>query len=273
MPTTTSFNIVSALRSINNPKAQAAENNFLNNGGIIKMVNSNQCNYVSGGHPVNSIETNGTIYIGTTAIDNYAAKMQISPLWAARDLAIHELGHAVFQQRDYETNPGDAAPLADKVSWCLTREAEASAFSFEVAVENHASGGNLHVPGTDSIPDLYASMLAAVGTLDPRSSQFELKAIAYAKQVFSNDPKYVAFCSNPQNWKLPAYIPPTPPNDGGGGGGGAGGGSGGGSGYVPEPGGYWQEVPDKQSTDGMSPPPSTSIVHAEIIGSAPPLHT
>lgn len=188
------------------------------------------------------------IYIGTQSIDNYAKKMDIPPVWAARDLAIHELGHVAYQQRDYESNPGDNAPMSAKIDWCLNREAEATFFSFTVAMENHAQGGNLHVPGTDSLPDLYNAMLSALVGIDTRSSLYEKMGIDFAKDIFAHDNKYITYCSDPNNWKKPAYVTPTEPAESGGGGGGGGfGGSV--AGYTPEPGGYWREVPPKNPSD------------------------
>lgn len=67
------------------------------------------------------------------------------------------------------------------MDWCLNREAEATFFSFAVAVEDHAQGGNLFVPGTEAVPDLYNAMLAATAGANPLSFDYEKKGIAFAK--------------------------------------------------------------------------------------------
>ena len=259
MPVSTNFDIDYTLRSFHSPKADPAISNFFNHGGTIVMKPDNKSFYISGGH-VNGLEKNGTIYIGTQSVDNYAKKMDIPLTWAAKDLAIHELGHVVYQQRDYENNPGDNAPLAAKVDWCLTREAEATFFSFSIAKEDHARGGKLHVPGTDAQPDLYNLMLSATAGVDERSVMFEKKGIEFAKDLFSHDAKYVQFCSDPKNWKAPAYVAPVDTSGpdwgthpGGSSGGGASGGTGGA--YTPMPGGYWQKVPEHHPSDSVAPLP------------------
>lgn len=200
MPVDVTFPIEYTLRNIHTPKADAAINNFLNNGGQITMKPDNKSFYVSGGH-ANGLEKNGTIYIGTQSVENYAKKMDISLVWAARDLAIHELGHATYQQRGYESNPGDNAPLAAKVDWCLTREAEATFFSFTVAKENHAQGGNLHVPGTDAVPDLYNMMLSATNGIDPRSVMYEKKGSSSRKIYSCTTANMSRFAATPKTGK------------------------------------------------------------------------
>ncbi|MQA40655.1 hypothetical protein [Rugamonas aquatica] len=256
MTTGVTFPIEYTLKNIHTPKADQYISNFFANNGRIMMTPDNKSFYKSDGH-VNGLEKNGTIYIGTQSVDNYAKKMEIPPTWAARDLAIHELGHVAYQQRDYEQNPGDSAPMSAKVDWCMTREAEATFFSFTVAMENHAQGGNLHVPGTDAVPDLYNAMLSALAGTDARSSLYEKKGIDFAKDIFAHDSKYVAYCSDPNNWKKPAYVTPTDTSgsDGGNGGGGGGGGGGGTGGYTPQPGGYWREVPPDNPSDSVAPVP------------------
>ncbi|MBV6323643.1 hypothetical protein [Duganella violaceipulchra] len=268
--TSISFPIETTLRNIQTPTITPVINNYFNNGGKIVMMESSVAQYTSGGHLNNNgLEKNGTIVIGTFAIDAYAKTMNISPLWAARDLTVHELGHAYYQQRDYITNPGDNAPIAAKVEWCMTREAEATFFSFTVAVENHAQGGNLRVPGTDSQPDLYSAMLSAIGGIDPRSSQYEIQGIAFAKNIFKNDTKYVSYCSNPDNWKRPSYLPPEDFVDDGGHGGGFGGAWNALGVYVPEriPGGYWQTPPPLPS-DATGPHTEVTPLDIALVGIA-----
>ncbi|MFC7651259.1 hypothetical protein ACFQT4_03080 [Pseudoduganella danionis] len=127
MTTNVTFPIEFTLKNFHTPKADSYVSNFFANNGHIVMAPDNRSFYKSAGH-VNGLEKNGTIYIGTQSIDNYAKKMDIPPVWAARDLAIHELGHVAYQQRDYESNPGDNAPMSAKIDWCLNREAEATFF-------------------------------------------------------------------------------------------------------------------------------------------------
>jgi hypothetical protein len=261
MPTSLTFPIESTVKNFHSPNADPVITNFFNNHGQIKMTPDNKSFYVSGGHAgSNGLEQTGTIYVGTQSVDNYAKRMDISPMWAARDLAIHELGHVKYQQHDYEINPGDNAPLSAKVDWCLTREAEATFFSFTVAKDVHDRGQSaLHVPGTDAVPDLYNLMLSATTGIDPRSVMYEKKGIEFAKDLFSHDQKYVSFCSDPKNWKAPAYVAPVDnsgpdwgSHPGGSSGGGAHGGTGG---YTPMPGGYWQKVPPANPSDSVAPLP------------------
>lgn len=179
MPVSINFPIKTTLMNVNTPTANVWVKNFLGtpgNEGKIIMVHDNKSLYQSGGHVnSNGIEKNGTIFIGTEAVDNYAKKMDISLVWAARAIAIHELGHVAYQQSDYMQQPGDNAPMPLKVDWCLSREAKAAFFSFKIAVEAKAKGGNLYVPGTEAVPDLYNAMLAATAGIDMRSDQFEKK--------------------------------------------------------------------------------------------------
>ena len=260
MPTSVQYPIEPTVKSFHSPNLDPVISSFFAHGGHIVMVPDNKSFYKSDGH-VNGLEKNGIIYIGTASVDNYAKKMDIPQPWAVKDIAVHELGHVVYQQRDYQNNPGDNAPLAAKVDWCLTREAEATFFSFTIAKEVKAQGGTLHVVGTDSVPDLYNKMLSATAGIDPRSVMFEKKGIEFAKDFYSHDAKYVQYCSDPKNWKAPAYVAPvdnTDPDWGhGGGGGGGGAGHGVGGAYTPQPGGYWQNVPPAKPhpSDSVAPIP------------------
>ncbi len=242
------YDIQNLLQSVNTPIADAQETRFFGNGGSIMMVESTGANYVKGA-VVNGIVQPGTIFIGTYAVDRYAAAAELSPIQAAKAMAIHEMGHARYQQSIYQAQPGDSAPMDAKVAWCMLREGTASFYAFTVAKE---MGWHV-VAGTSKTPNLYDTIEAALGSIDPRSSVYEQVGIAAAKAAFAADPQYVAYCSNPSNWNKPSYIPPSPPST-------SPGGPGTGSvinsvyDYPPEPGGYWQPVPTHPS-DVVLPDP------------------
>ena len=152
-------------------------------------------------------------------------------------------------------------------NYCYTREGEAAAFDFIVAMEDHQAGGSLQVAGVASNPNLYFDMLATYSALsattDPRSNAFQAGMINYATTQFASDPKYQTACkawaADPSkaalylppddyatsggdgsadggNYDTPPDDTPTPPADGGDNGGGdtgggdTGGGGGGGGG-------------------------------------------
>jgi hypothetical protein len=206
----------------------------------------------------------GVIYVGTKAVDALAQTAGITPVQAAQAIAIHELGHAYYQQRSYMTAPGDGASIDAKAEWCMQREGMASFYAFKVAQES----GTHFVARTTALPNLYDSMLQALNGIDPRSSMYEIAGIAAATQKFREDPKYVAFCKKPSNWNAPAYVTGDSGSDGGGW---TGGGSGaGGFGYVPEPGGYWQ-IPEN-SSNSVALPGDAELEHL-FAANMMPLHT
>jgi hypothetical protein len=153
----------------------------------------------------------GVIYVGAKAVDALAQIAGITPVQAAQAIAIHELGHAYYQQRAYMIAPGDGASIDAKAEWCMQREGMASFYAFKVAQES----GTHFVAGTTALPNLYDSMLQALNGIDPRSSMYEIAGIAAATQKFREDPKYVAFCKNPSNWNAPAYVTGDSGSDGG----------------------------------------------------------
>lgn len=262
MATSTSLQIKEILLRASGPTQDAMEAAFFAKGSIV-MVVDNKSNYVSGGVQ-NGMVQYGTIYVGTKAVDALAQSANITPVQAAQAIAIHELGHAYYQQRAYMTAPGDGASIDAKAEWCLQREGMASFYAFKVAQES----GTHFVAGTTALPNLYDSMLQALNGIDPRSSTYEIAGIAMATQKFKEDPKYVAFCKNPSNWNAPGYVTGDFGSDGGawtGGGGGAGG-----FGYVPEPGGYWQ-IPENSSNSVALP--GDAGLEQLFAASIAPLHT
>lgn len=260
MPTSTSLQIKDILLRASGPTQDAMETAFFSKGSIVMVVDS-KSNYVSGGLQ-NGIVQYGTIYIGTKAVDSLAQAANITPAQAAQAMAIHELGHAYYQQRAYMNAPGDNASIDAKANWCLEREGMASFYAFKVAQES----GNHFVAGTTALPNLYDAMLQALNGIDPRSSMYEIMGIAKATEKFKEDPKYVAFCKNPNNWKAPAYIT----TDFGSSTGVSGGSGAGGFGYVPEPGGYWQ-IPENSSNSTAIPGiPALNDILATSISSTHP---
>lgn len=241
-------NITGILRNVNTPTADAQEARFFDNGGTIRLVESVGSIYVQGSI-VNGLVQPGTIYIGTFSVDNLAATANIAPSWAARAIALHEMGHARYQQAVYQAQPGDNAPMSSKVDWCMYREGTASFYSYTVAKE---MGWHV-VAGTNKNPNLYDTIDAALAGIDPRSSVYEQIGIAAAKAAWAADPKYVAYCSNPTNWSKPHYIPAEPPQTGS---------ASPGTGSVirtvydwaPTPGGYWRPVPPHPSNSQLPDP-------------------
>lgn len=110
------YNIESLLRSVNGSIADAQESRYFGNGGTIMMAENAGAKYVNGA-VVNGLVQPGKIYIGTYAVDQLASYAQISPVQAAKAIAIHEMGHARYQQMIYQSQPGDAAPISAKVDW------------------------------------------------------------------------------------------------------------------------------------------------------------
>lgn len=231
----------------------------------------------------NGIVQGGTIRINTDEVQSTATRENITYDAALDSTIAHEVGHGANANIDAHNVAVTPAALE---SYCYTREGEAAAFEFQVALENHQAGGSLQVAGVDGTPDLYYDMLATYTTLsatiDPRSNAFQTDMVDYATTLFASDPKYQTACkawaANPS--KAALYIPPDdyapsggsgsadggnytdpagdfgPPADGSGGdgggddGGGDGGGGGGGGGGS---GGGGGEDPDPVNEDGIRP--------------------
>lgn len=219
---------------------------------------------MSGGHPDGRIEQNGTIYIGTKAVDGLASGLGITPNQAAQAIGLHEMGHAYYQQRIFESQPGNNATIDAKVDWCMQREGLATFYAYKVALE---SGSGI-VAGTSAVPNLFNTMTNALAGLDPRSSLFEIKGIEFATQKFKEDPKYVAFCKNTNNWQKPSYLGPYTPEEGG---------SFSGSFSIdgafykyapppPIPGGYWIEFNTSNSVTPVDSPLDSKNI--EIVGTS-----
>lgn len=213
---------------------------YLDGGG--NFVYGTGYNMYQRGSTVNGLIQSGTIYIDESGIAAAAAKRGVPVDQILTEVYIHELGHYVYR-RD------DAVPVAPeaKENWCYQREGEAAVFGFQVAMEAHQQGISLSVAGTNSNPDLYATMLAihySLSIFDPKSNQYLAAMIAAAGREFAKDPKYSEYCKALAKTQLgapPPYQIPGAYGAGGAGGtggtGGGGGGSGGGSSSGPNPGG------------------------------------
>jgi hypothetical protein len=153
---------------------------------------------------------NGTIHIGTEAVEQYANKVGITPAQAAKELAQHEFGHVYNQQRDKDINPGNNASMDKKVEYCLTRESEAAATDYMAAFDEVAAGGNQaqHVVGPPSMLDMYTYIKAKYPDANPHSSQFFNALVLDLKGIYRADSQYVAFCKNPKGWFKPSYLNP-----------------------------------------------------------------
>jgi hypothetical protein len=208
----------------------------------------------------NGIITGGVIRVNTDEVQHTATRQNISFEDALKETVVHEVGHGVNATTDAHNIAVSPAALEN---YCYTREGEAAAFNFIVAMEDHQAGGNLQVAGVIANPNLYYDMLATYtalsATIDPRSNAFQASMVNYATTQFASDPNYQAAC---KAWaadpgKAALYIPPddyatsggsgsadggnydtppddtpTPPADGGDDGGGGDNGGGGGDGDV-----------------------------------------
>lgn len=226
------------IENTRSPLANQTLQSYLNGGG--NFVYGSGYNMYQRGSTVNGLIQSGTIYIDESGIAAAAAKRGLPVEQLLTEVYIHELGHFVYR-RD------DAVPVAPeaKENWCYQREGEAAVFGFQVVTEAHQQGIPLNVAGTDSKPDLYATLLAihfSLSPLDPKSNQYLAAMIAAAGREFANDPKYRDYCKALVKTQLgappPYQIPGAYGAGGAGGSGGGGGGSGGGSGGGgPNPGG------------------------------------
>lgn len=154
--------------------------------------------------------------------------------------------------------------MSAKIDYCITREAYAVVFEYRAALEERALGSMLHVVGTTATPDLFDTLSQAFANMNPASNQFELAAVPFVANLFKADRAYMSYCSNPLNWKKPAYMPEPLPTSGTGAP--SSGNGGGGLWYVPSDKSYWKEVPPDNPSDSLPSDPTNADSMAQIIG-------
>lgn len=185
--------------------------NFIAHQGKIEYITGAEHSAFIRGASENGYVLSGIVRINTDEIKKISEKEGTNELKALQSVFVHEIGHVANATADAHNIATTPAALEQ---YCYTREGEATAYAFNVALEVHRTGANLPVSGVSGSPDLYYNMYATYlsfsATLDPRSTVFQSYMLNYATAQFASDPQYQAACkafaSDPTRATL--YLPP-----------------------------------------------------------------